>query len=119
MLVSRASEATAKSNLPPPVDGADLRAALDASCFLGALPPVLLRAVLEVGVSECLVQGGEGDATTRSSHRRQHGLVQYSLLSSGHRDGEDGCLLSDEVEVLLMKVEVAVWLDVVGKKEEW
>merc|ERR1712224_951651 len=29
----------------PPVDGADLRAALVASCFLGALPPVDLRAV--------------------------------------------------------------------------
>ena len=29
----------------PPVAGADLRAALVASCFLGALPPVLLRAV--------------------------------------------------------------------------
>jgi len=29
----------------PPVAGADLRAALVASCFLGALPPVDLRAV--------------------------------------------------------------------------
>lgn len=29
----------------PPVDGALLRAALVASCFLGALPPVDLRAV--------------------------------------------------------------------------
>lgn len=26
--------------LTPPVDGADLRAALDASCLRGALPPV-------------------------------------------------------------------------------
>ena len=31
--------------LTPPVAGADLRAALVASCFLGALPPVDLRAV--------------------------------------------------------------------------
>ena len=31
--------------LTPPVVGADLRAALVASCFLGALPPVDLRAV--------------------------------------------------------------------------
>ena len=31
--------------LPPPVAGALLRAALVASCFLGALPPVDLRAV--------------------------------------------------------------------------
>ena len=29
----------------PPVAGADLRAALVASCLRGALPPVLLRAV--------------------------------------------------------------------------
>ena len=29
----------------PPVAGADLRAALVASCFLGAFPPVDLRAV--------------------------------------------------------------------------
>lgn len=29
----------------PPVVGADLRAALVANCFLGAFPPVLLRAV--------------------------------------------------------------------------
>ncbi|CAL6376959.1 unnamed protein product [Bathycoccus prasinos] len=44
--------------LTPPVAGADLRAALVASCFLGALPPVDLRAV-------CLVRaivgkGGKG-----------------------------------------------------------
>ena len=31
--------------LTPPVDGADFLAALVASCFLGALPPVDLRAV--------------------------------------------------------------------------
>ena len=31
--------------LTPPVAGADLRAALVASCLRGALPPVLLRAV--------------------------------------------------------------------------
>merc|ERR1711905_30906 len=31
--------------LTPPVAGADLRAALVASCFLGALPPLDLRAV--------------------------------------------------------------------------
>ena len=31
--------------LTPPVAGADLRAALVANCFLGALPPVDLRAV--------------------------------------------------------------------------
>ena len=31
--------------LTPPVAGADLRAAFVASCFLGAFPPVLLRAV--------------------------------------------------------------------------
>jgi hypothetical protein len=31
--------------LTPPVAGADFRAALVASCFLGALPPVDLRAV--------------------------------------------------------------------------
>jgi histone H3 len=31
--------------LTPPVDGADLRAALVASCFRGAFPPVDLRAV--------------------------------------------------------------------------
>ena len=31
--------------LTPPVEGADLRAALVASCFLGAFPPVDLRAV--------------------------------------------------------------------------
>ena len=31
--------------LTPPVAGADLRAALVASCFLGAFPPVDLRAV--------------------------------------------------------------------------
>ncbi|CAA7395137.1 unnamed protein product [Spirodela intermedia] len=31
--------------LTPPVVGADLRAALVASCFLGAFPPVDLRAV--------------------------------------------------------------------------
>ncbi len=37
----------------PPVAGADLRAALVASCFLGALPPVDLRAV-------CLVRAIRG-----------------------------------------------------------
>jgi len=31
--------------LTPPVDGADLRAALDARALRGALPPVDLRAV--------------------------------------------------------------------------
>jgi hypothetical protein len=31
--------------LTPPLAGADLRAALVASCWRGALPPVLLRAV--------------------------------------------------------------------------
>merc|ERR1740138_931113 len=31
--------------LTPPVEGADLRAALEASCLRGALPPVDLRAV--------------------------------------------------------------------------
>ena len=40
--------------LTPPVDGADFLAALVASCFLGALPPVdflavcLVRAILQV-----------------------------------------------------------------------
>ncbi|KAF8715556.1 hypothetical protein HU200_027215 [Digitaria exilis] len=44
----------------PPVAGADLRAALVASCFLGALPPVDLRAV-------CLVRaiGAELGAAAR------------------------------------------------------
>ena len=31
--------------LTPPVEGVDLRAALEANCFRGALPPVDLRAV--------------------------------------------------------------------------
>ena len=46
--------------LTPPVAGADLRAALVASCLRGALPPVdlravcLVRAILFVGVCVCL-----------------------------------------------------------------
>jgi hypothetical protein len=39
----------------PPVAGADLRAALVANCFLGALPPVDLRAVCLVrAISFCV-----------------------------------------------------------------
>jgi hypothetical protein len=34
------SEDSTRLALTPPVDGADLRAALDASCLRGALPPV-------------------------------------------------------------------------------
>ena len=34
--------------MTPPVEGADLRAALEASCLRGALPPVDLPAVLLV-----------------------------------------------------------------------
>lgn len=49
MLVTDESEARLQGTLPglylwgfltPPVDGADLRAALEASCLRGALPPV-------------------------------------------------------------------------------
>ena len=42
----------------PPAVGADLRAALVASCLRGALPPVLLRAVCLV---RAIVFGGVGD----------------------------------------------------------
>ena len=42
----------------PPVAGADLRAALVASCFLGALPPVDLRAVCLVRAMLALVAWG-------------------------------------------------------------
>jgi hypothetical protein len=43
--------------LTPPVAGADLRAALVASCFLGALPPVDFLAVCFV---RAIGMGGEG-----------------------------------------------------------
>jgi hypothetical protein len=39
----------------PPVEGADLRAAFDASCLRGALPPVDLRAVCLVRAMTTLV----------------------------------------------------------------
>ncbi len=48
-------------NSSAPVAGADLRAALVASCFRGALPPVDLRAVCFVRaiVEDCKAQAHE------------------------------------------------------------
>ena len=49
--------------LTPPVAGADFRAALVASCFLGAFPPVDLRAV-------CLVRAIFGFLVSDAAIRR-------------------------------------------------
>lgn len=58
-------------NVPPPALGADLRAALVASCLRGALPPVDLRAV-------CLVRAmGCGGVEERGNHA---GVWQYTCL---------------------------------------
>ena len=51
--VQKKSKADLWGFFTPPVAGADLRAALVASCFLGALPPVDLRAVCFVRAMVC------------------------------------------------------------------
>ena len=65
---------------PPPVDGADLRAALEANCLRGALPPVDLRAVCsEMSVRakrasrwlcDATRRGRRSETTRRDSHLR-------------------------------------------------
>ncbi len=55
-----------------PVAGADLRAALVASCFRGALPPVDLRAV-------CLVRAIV-ELQSRQGTGRQHDLKTFMSL---------------------------------------
>ena len=47
--------------LTPPVAGADLRAALVASCLRGALPPVDLRAVCLVRAMVVVVEEEKGE----------------------------------------------------------
>ena len=63
--------------LTPPVAGADLRAALVASCFLGALPPVDLRAV-------CLVR-----AIWKEMCRKRFGKA---VFVSRENEGNEGDL---------------------------
>jgi uncharacterized membrane protein YedE/YeeE len=69
----------------PPVAGADLRAALVASCFLGALPPVDFLAV-------CLVRAiSEGEREARALLRVWMWRVIGELLGEMGR-GTAGCL---------------------------
>ncbi|RCV33606.1 hypothetical protein SETIT_7G095400v2 [Setaria italica] len=61
--------------LTPPVAGADLRAALVASCFLGALPPVDLRAV-------CLVRAIGAERRIGGASRLRWGGFGPCLVTS-------------------------------------
>ena len=63
--------------LTPPVAGADLRAALVASCFLGALPPVDLRAV-------CLVRAIVNDLNIYEEMRNES-LVSTNPFSKNRK----------------------------------
>jgi hypothetical protein len=70
----------------PPVAGADLRAALVASCLRGALPPVdLLRGA--AGAQEEARRGqGKEACVARATHARAH--APSRLLGTSH--GEEG-----------------------------
>jgi hypothetical protein len=64
--------------LTPPVVGADFLAALVASCFLGALPPVDLRAV-------CLVRAIESESEKKEEgeSEEEEGLLGFGSVVIG------------------------------------
>ena len=57
--------------LTPPVDGADLRAALDASCLRGALPPVDLPIAWLARVDVKLTRGHRDRNHGRDHHQNR------------------------------------------------
>ena len=75
--------------LTPPVAGADLRAALVASCFLGALPPVDLRAVCLVRAIVrfltlsfmTIISLSRSGKTKKREERRRHTKKEPALLT--------------------------------------
>ena len=64
--------------MTPPVAGADLRAALVASCLRGALPPVDLRAVcfVRAGGEEWGGKGRRMSVRGRERERRRRGIEE-------------------------------------------
>jgi hypothetical protein len=97
--------------LTPPVDGADLRAALEASCLRGALPPVdLPEGIVSMCEDACMCRTllcCTGVATWSAMTRRQiatalqrrrrrgEGTLTGRLLGTGHC----GCVLVIDVLV--------------------
>ena len=75
LFLNKQSAASQPAFLDPPVAGADLRAALVASCLRGALPPVDLRAV-------CLVQA----IVDVSDDHKRFGMLNHRPLVAPRLD---------------------------------